>query len=129
MRQKLVSGHTSNPSPAGSGSICRRPCSKKKKTTYRLPFLFFVSTNNAGGVPGRKLRTMRNIPSSTNGMLKSCPILRAIPSSKPTWFSFTNSMRNLEKNIPMKKIPSSSPSYIFGSAYLYITNNTIPVHK
>ena len=39
---------------------------------------------NAAGVPERKLLTMRNIPRSTNGMLSNCPILRAIPSSKPT---------------------------------------------
>ena len=95
---------------------------------YFFPFTF-CGTESAGGVPGLKLRTMRKIPSSTNGMLSSCPIFRAIPSSKPTWFSFTNSMRNLEKKIPIKKMPNSSPSFILDSAYLYRQNRIIPVPK
>ena len=42
---------------------------------------------------------------------------------------YIDNIEILEKNIPMKKIPNSSPSFIFGSAYLYIASNTIPVHR
>lgn len=64
------------------------------------------------------------IPNKMNGMLNNWPMFSTMPDSHATWSFFTNSMRNLGKNMPTKKTPKIKPGRVsaFFFQYIHIIN-------